>query len=164
MADKDIKEKTATTVPVKLFTREEVLKQSTLENSDTWIIIHNEIYNVTSFLNEHPGGEEVLLEQNGLDATEAFEDIGHSSDARELMISFKIGELVEFLAFLVNSHCTWGACYPCLSLLHQHALNRIPTKVQQVPFSVLLVNMYINQLLYNRSVQVYIMQHYNCFL
>ncbi|XP_011141860.1 cytochrome b5 isoform X2 [Harpegnathos saltator] len=95
MADKDIKEKTATTVPVKLFTREEVLKQSTLENSDTWIIIHNEIYNVTSFLNEHPGGEEVLLEQNGLDATEAFEDIGHSSDARELMISFKIGELVE---------------------------------------------------------------------
>lgn len=44
---------------------------------------------------KHPGGEEVLLEQGGQDCTEAFEDIGHSSDARELMEIFKIGELVE---------------------------------------------------------------------
>lgn len=44
---------------------------------------------------QHPGGEEVLLEQSGCDATEAFEDIGHSSDARELMEPLKIGEIVE---------------------------------------------------------------------
>lgn len=34
-----------------------------------------------SFL-QHPGGEEVLIEQAGRDATEAFEDVGHSTDAR----------------------------------------------------------------------------------
>lgn len=44
---------------------------------------------------QHPGGEEVLLEQASKDATEAFEDVGHSSDAREMMKRFKIGELIE---------------------------------------------------------------------
>lgn len=45
--------------------------------------------------NQHPGGEEVLLEQAGKEATEAFEDVGHSSDARDLMKKYKIGELIE---------------------------------------------------------------------
>ncbi|KAF7268158.1 hypothetical protein GWI33_018621 [Rhynchophorus ferrugineus] len=58
------------------------------------VLINNDVYDVTSFLNEHPGGEEVLLEQAGKDATEAFEDVGHSSDAREKMKSFKVGTLV----------------------------------------------------------------------
>lgn len=35
------------------------------------------------------------MEQAGKDATEAFEDVGHSTDARELMKRFKIGEVVE---------------------------------------------------------------------
>lgn len=46
-----------------------------------------------NFLLQHPGGEEVLLEQAGKDGTEAFEDIGHSSDAREMMKKYKVGEL-----------------------------------------------------------------------
>ncbi|KAK5897687.1 hypothetical protein CgunFtcFv8_015169 [Champsocephalus gunnari] len=40
-----------------------------------------------------PGGEEVLREQAGGDATESFEDVGHSSDAREIAQSMMIGEL-----------------------------------------------------------------------
>ncbi len=47
------------------------------------------------FLFQHPGGEEVLLEQSGKDSTEQFEDVGHSSDAREMMNKYKIGELAE---------------------------------------------------------------------
>jgi len=35
------------------------------------------------------------LEQAGKDGTEAFEDVGHSTDARELMKKYKVGELVE---------------------------------------------------------------------
>lgn len=53
------------------------------------------MYEVTKFLEEHPGGEEVLLEQAGKNATEAFEDVGHSTDARELMKQYMIGELCE---------------------------------------------------------------------
>ncbi|XP_011701042.1 PREDICTED: cytochrome b5-like isoform X2 [Wasmannia auropunctata] len=93
MAAKDSKDDTASSAG-KLFTRAQVEKHSD-SSRDTWIIIHNNVYNVSSFLNEHPGGEEVLLEQNGQDATEAFEDIGHSTDARQMMESYKIGELVE---------------------------------------------------------------------
>lgn len=44
---------------------------------------------------QHPGGEEVLLDQAGNDATEAFEDVGHSTEARELMKTYVIGQLVE---------------------------------------------------------------------
>ncbi|KAI8037151.1 cytochrome b5 [Drosophila gunungcola] len=77
----------------KTFTRAEVAKHNT--NKDTWLLIHNNIYDVTAFLNEHPGGEEVLIEQAGKDATENFEDVGHSNDARDMMKKYKIGELVE---------------------------------------------------------------------
>ncbi|CAF4721972.1 unnamed protein product, partial [Rotaria magnacalcarata] len=48
---------------------------------------------VTKFIDEHPGGEEVLKEQQGRDASSAFEDVGHSSDAREQMKQFEIAEL-----------------------------------------------------------------------
>ncbi|XP_014279272.1 cytochrome b5 isoform X2 [Halyomorpha halys] len=76
-----------------IFRLEEV--KNKCDSKNTWIVIHNSVYNVTEFLNEHPGGEEVLLEQAGRDATEAFEDVGHSSDARDMMKKFKIGEIAE---------------------------------------------------------------------
>lgn len=47
------------------------------------------------FISQHPGGEEVLLEQAGGDATESFEDVGHSTDAREMLQQYYIGELHE---------------------------------------------------------------------
>ena len=77
----------------KAFKREEVKHHN--DNQSSWIIIHNNVYDVTSFLAEHPGGEEVLLEQAGRDGSEAFEDVGHSSDARELMMKYKVGEIIE---------------------------------------------------------------------
>ncbi|KAG8238715.1 hypothetical protein J437_LFUL015274 [Ladona fulva] len=82
---------TETTSEVKLYSLKEVA-----QNKDKkWITIHNNVYDVSGFLNEHPGGEEILIEQAGKDATEPFEDVGHSTDARELMAKYKIGELVE---------------------------------------------------------------------
>lgn len=42
---------------------------------------------------QHPGGEEVLREQAGGNATESFEDVGHSTDAREIAADMMIGEL-----------------------------------------------------------------------
>ncbi|KAG7230459.1 hypothetical protein INR49_024568 [Caranx melampygus] len=71
------------------------LEQIRLHNmsNDTWLIIHDKVYDITSFLEEHPGGEEVLLEQAGADATESFEDVGHSTDAREMLEQYYVGEL-----------------------------------------------------------------------
>ena len=39
------------------------------------------------------GGEEVLLDVGGQDATEAFEDVGHSDEAREILEGLLVGTL-----------------------------------------------------------------------
>ena len=39
------------------------------------------------------GGEEVLMDVGGQDATEAFEDVGHSDEAREILNGLLIGDL-----------------------------------------------------------------------
>jgi len=70
------------------------VKEHTKANS-CWIVVHDKVYDITKFLEEHPGGEEILLEQAGGYATEAFEDVGHSSDARELMKDYLIGDLAK---------------------------------------------------------------------
>jgi cytochrome b involved in lipid metabolism len=61
------------------------------QHPDLLLIIHGVVYNVTKFINEHPGGDEVLRELAGNDATEAFEDIGHSDGARTQLEKFRIG-------------------------------------------------------------------------
>ncbi|XP_072907925.1 cytochrome b5 isoform X1 [Hemitrygon akajei] len=72
--------------------RLEELKQHSSGNS-AWIHVNNKIYDVTKFLDQHPGGEEVLKEHAGDDATEVFEDVGHSTDAHEMTKQYLIGEL-----------------------------------------------------------------------
>ncbi|KAJ2083664.1 Cytochrome b5 [Coemansia sp. RSA 988] len=63
------------------------------KREDIWIVINGHVYDVTGFLDEHPGGEEVILEHAGIDASEAFNDIGHSNDAHEMLEGYLIGKL-----------------------------------------------------------------------
>ncbi|KJH53780.1 cytochrome b5-like Heme/Steroid binding domain protein [Dictyocaulus viviparus] len=60
---------------------------------DAWIIVRNDVIDVTNFLVEHPGGVEIMLEYAGCDATDAFESVGHSMNARLLAEKFKVGTL-----------------------------------------------------------------------
>ncbi|KAI3962199.1 hypothetical protein MKX01_030749 [Papaver californicum] len=72
------------------------LSEVTLHSSksDCWLTIHGKVYDVTNFLEEHPGGEDVLLESAAKgDATNDFEDVGHSSTATSMMSSYLIGTL-----------------------------------------------------------------------
>ena len=83
---------------VKLYSMDEVQKHSRFENQSEgsksyWIVIHDRVYDVTKWLDDHPGGEDVLMENSGTDASEPWEDIGHSSEAREKMKQYQIGEL-----------------------------------------------------------------------
>ena len=50
------------------------------------------MYDVTKYLDDHPGGAEVMLDVAGGDADEFFEDIGHSKEAREELKKHYIGE------------------------------------------------------------------------
>ncbi|KAM4017912.1 LOW QUALITY PROTEIN: cytochrome b5 type B [Anomaloglossus baeobatrachus] len=60
---------------------------------ELWLVIHGRVYDITRFVEEvASGGEEVLFEQAG-DATESFEDVGHSVDAREMLKQYYVGDL-----------------------------------------------------------------------
>ncbi|RLN92825.1 hypothetical protein BBJ28_00011738, partial [Nothophytophthora sp. Chile5] len=51
------------------------------------------VYDVTAFLDDHPGGPEIMVDVAGQDATDEFEDIGHSNDARAQLKEFQIGKI-----------------------------------------------------------------------
>ncbi|KAL4948916.1 hypothetical protein BDW69DRAFT_188823 [Aspergillus filifer] len=74
---------------MKEFTTQEVAAHKSHE--DLWVIIHGKVYDLTSYLRDHPGGAEVLYDVAGKDATAAYEDVGHSEDADEIMQDFLIG-------------------------------------------------------------------------
>ncbi|KAJ0261694.1 Cytochrome b5 isoform E [Hirschfeldia incana] len=75
----------------KVFTFDEVSQHN--KRGDCWLIISDKVYDVTTFIVSHPGGDEVLLSSAGKDATFDFEDVGHSDEARELMKEYYIGEI-----------------------------------------------------------------------
>lgn len=54
----------------KEFTRQEVASHS--KSGDAWIIIDNQVYDISKFAPMHPGGELLILEYAGKDATEPF--------------------------------------------------------------------------------------------
>ncbi|TKY61224.1 Cytochrome b5 isoform E [Spatholobus suberectus] len=75
----------------KTLTFEEVAKHN--HKKDCWIIVHGKVYDITPFLDDHPGGDEVLLTATEKDATVDFEDVGHSDSAIEMMEKYFIGKV-----------------------------------------------------------------------
>lgn len=91
------------------------------EKDNIYLVVHDKVYDCSKFVEEHPyviyhrdhcparvkstigpfladqtknrGGEEVMLDVGGQDATEAFEDVGHSDEARALLKDMLVGDL-----------------------------------------------------------------------
>ncbi|KAF5450474.1 hypothetical protein F2P56_030826 [Juglans regia] len=75
----------------KVYQFEEVVTHN--ETKDCWLIISGKVYDVSAFMEDHPGGSEVLLGATGKDATNDYEDVGHSESAKELMAKYAIGDI-----------------------------------------------------------------------
>ena len=60
-----------------------------------WTVIHGKVYDMTTFLDEHPGGRAILVENAGLDSSEGFDDVGHSMDAKEMLKDYEIGVIEQ---------------------------------------------------------------------
>jgi cytochrome b involved in lipid metabolism len=93
-------------VEKKEFTMEEVAKHNSQQ--DCWLVIGNKsnggpkVYDISKYLNEHPGGPEIMLDFAGKDADDMFEDIGHSTGAREKLRTLYVGDLkVSFFSLLL---------------------------------------------------------------
>lgn len=62
----------------KKYTFKEISKHN--KSTDCWIILANRVYDITNFLENHPGGSEILLEFAGKNATDGFIEAGHVSN------------------------------------------------------------------------------------
>ncbi|XP_067120529.1 uncharacterized protein [Centruroides vittatus] len=63
---------------------------------DCWVIVGHKVYDVTSFLSEHPGGYEIIMEHAGRDATIAFYGAAHLKEAFRQLDRLLVGVLVEY--------------------------------------------------------------------
>ncbi|XP_060531971.1 cytochrome b5-like [Cylas formicarius] len=79
----------------KYYTWEEIKNHDGEIQASVWIVYKNNVYDVTEYMEDHPGGAELVTEWAGKDCTKAFDDFGHSSDAKKQLKPLKIGELAE---------------------------------------------------------------------
>ncbi|KMZ64026.1 cytochrome B5-like protein [Zostera marina] len=65
-----------------------------LHNSrkDCWIIVKDQVYDVTSYVEEHPGGDSIL-KNAGRDSTEGFFGPQHGTRVFDIIDDFYIGDL-----------------------------------------------------------------------
>eukprot|EP00803_Ostreobium_quekettii_P005806 evm.model.scf_1626.3 EVM.evm.TU.scf_1626.3 scf_1626:21787-23533(-) len=78
----------------KIYTIDDFADRTT--RSSCWVAIGDHVYDVTNFLEEHPGGDDIILEEAaGTDATEKFEEIGHSPAARAMLEKYVVGRFKD---------------------------------------------------------------------
>ena len=74
------------------------MAQMATHNSKTncWAVINSFVYDLTSWIPNHPGGEEAILQLCGTDGTAKF-DSKHGGDSRAkgVLAGFKIGTLAQ---------------------------------------------------------------------
>ncbi|XP_017698591.2 cytochrome B5-like protein [Phoenix dactylifera] len=79
-----------TSKTLKTYTKEEVCLHN--KRDDCWIIIKGKVYDVTPYVEEHPGGD-AMLNNAGGDSTEGFYGPQHATRVFDMVDEFCIGDL-----------------------------------------------------------------------
>ena len=78
-----------------ILTMAEIAKHNSA--SDCWLLISGKVYDVTGYIDSHPGGRRAIISTCGTDATVAFETKdgmgSHSQAAWNLLSNYYIGDL-----------------------------------------------------------------------
>lgn len=95
-----IEQATATTTPVTAsstpaYTLAQVAAHTT--STDCWVAIAGNVYDLTAWIAQHPGGMSAIVSLCGKDGTEAFSG-QHAKDprAQAVLTTFKIGSLASY--------------------------------------------------------------------
>ncbi|KAI8645495.1 acyl-CoA dehydrogenase/oxidase [Parasitella parasitica] len=75
----------------KRYSIEEVTKHK--QGDDCWIIVHDKVYDISKFLNDHPGGKKVLLKAAGTDTSKQFDAFHSPSVLTKIASKYLIGEV-----------------------------------------------------------------------
>lgn len=81
---------------IRLYELAEIQEHST--NDDCWIIFGKNVYDVTNFLDKHPGGSDLIMREAGKDITRVLKDENihrHSANAYTILKDYKIGEIAK---------------------------------------------------------------------
>ncbi|KAJ7669202.1 oxidoreductase [Mycena polygramma] len=82
---------------VRIYTAEDVAAHNT--SASCWLSRNGKVYDVSKFINDHPGGEDVVLQYAGKDVAAAMagedgEEHDHSDSAYEMLDEYQVGKLV----------------------------------------------------------------------
>jgi len=69
---------------------EELSRHATEE--DLWIVIDGYVYDITSFVAQHPGGVQTLVKYAGKDGSKAFHALPHSVAASKILKAYQLGK------------------------------------------------------------------------
>jgi cytochrome b involved in lipid metabolism len=61
---------------------------------DAWIIVEGKVYDVSAYIENHPGGEEALSKWAGKDASVAFRGPQHGTQVDDVIANYYLAELV----------------------------------------------------------------------
>ncbi|MFA6257429.1 MAG: cytochrome b5 domain-containing protein [Candidatus Paceibacterota bacterium] len=94
--------------PTLALTMAELAKHNSRQSC--WLLVSGKIYDVTTYLNQHPAGASTILQTCGTDATVAYSTRGgngtHSSSANALLANFFIGNLNQTVTTSPNNPTT----------------------------------------------------------
>ena len=79
---------------IRIYTEEDVAAHSSAANC--WVSRNGKVYNVTSFIADHPGGDDLILKYAGKDIGAIMKDPeehDHSDAAYDILEEFVVGRL-----------------------------------------------------------------------
>eukprot|EP01129_Flabellula_baltica_P009174 TRINITY_DN3704_c0_g1_i1.p1 TRINITY_DN3704_c0_g1~~TRINITY_DN3704_c0_g1_i1.p1 ORF type:complete len:136 (+),score=31.48 TRINITY_DN3704_c0_g1_i1:2-409(+) len=74
------------------YTMKQVRKHN--REHDCWVVVDGFVYDLTSFIGQHPGGGQLLVDRAGKDVTEDFYSDDHTENAETVARDYLIGKLV----------------------------------------------------------------------
>lgn len=87
------------------------------------VVIENQVYDVTAFIDSHPGGAHVIGDAVGTDATDLWEQFQHSTEAKDMMKDFLVFDRVlaspeQMRGTLQQTATQWRRLSWCLAQSH----------------------------------------------
>jgi 4-hydroxysphinganine ceramide fatty acyl 2-hydroxylase len=98
----DLKKRT-----MRIFTAEDLLLQKKLGNC--WITRKGRVYDVTKFVEDHPGGDDLITQFSGMDIGDAMENADehlHSASAYAVLDEYLIGKLGTEALIVSDGQCS----------------------------------------------------------